>query len=332
MRIAVLYNAVTGDTPDERDVLDQRDAVVRALGELGHEVRELPCALDLERVARSLVDERPELVFNLVEALGGHGRLLHVVPGLLDALGLPYTGCPSEALFVSSHKLLAKGLMRAAGLPTPAFAVPGNLASLVGTGSVIVKSLWDHASIGLSDASIVPASSEADLEAAYGRLAVGFGGEGFVEGYVDGREFNLSVVEGPRGPEVLPVAEMRFVDYPPDKPRIMGYAAKWEESAFEYHHTSRTFDLPAEDAALVRELGALALRTWQVFGLGGYARVDFRVDAAGRPFILEVNANPCLTPGAGFPAAAERAGLGFTPLVARILSGARRGWWPALLH
>jgi D-alanine-D-alanine ligase len=144
----------------------------------------------------------------------------------------------------------------------------------------------------------------------------------FAERFVEGREFNLSVLDGPDGGVVLPAAELIFTDFPEDKPRIVGYAAKWDEDSFEYRNTTRSFDAAPVDAPLLAELALMARRCWDVFALRGWARVDFRVDRAGRPWILEVNANPCLSPDAGFAAAVGRAGLTFAGAVQRILATA----------
>jgi D-alanine-D-alanine ligase len=123
---------------------------------------------------------------------------------------------------------------------------------------------------------------------------------------------------------VLPPAEIDFVDYAPDKPKVVGYRAKWDADSFEYHHTPRRFDFPAEDASLLRQLTAIAKDCWRILGVRGYVRVDFRLDRDGKPWVLEVNANPCLSPDAGFFAAAQRAGLGFEQVIERILADAFR--------
>jgi D-alanine-D-alanine ligase len=102
----------------------------------------------------------------------------------------------------------------------------------------------------------------------------------------------------------------------------VGHRAKWEADSFEFHHTPRRFDFPPGDEELLARLQHLATACWRLFGLRGYARVDFRVDRQGRPWILEVNANPCLSPDAGFIAAADRAGLSFEAMIQRILDQA----------
>jgi D-alanine-D-alanine ligase len=180
-----------------------------------------------------------------------------------------------------------------------------------------VKSAWEHASIGIDDGSVTndPTSASSLLRKRRRR----HGGEWFVEAYVEGREFNLSLLAGLQGVELLPPAEMCFVDYPPGKPRIVNYAAKWDAASFEFHATRRRFDFTPCDAALLGRLEATALACWRLFDLAGYARVDCRVEASGRVQVLEVNINPCLSPDAGFAAAAARAGLDQTAIMGRIL-------------
>ncbi len=195
----------------------------------------------------------------------------------------------------------------------------GTLAS-----AYIIKSVWEEASLGLDDDAVVRPGSFEQLAREVGDRAERLGGEAFAEAFVDGREFNLAVLAGPDGPEVLPPAEIRFVDYPPDRPRIVGYKAKWHEDSHEYRNTPRTFDFPAADATLVETLGRVTRQCWDLFGLTGYARVDFRVDGDGRPWVLEVNANPCLSPDAGFMAAANRHGLDMADVVRRLLAAALR--------
>ncbi|MEQ9121576.1 MAG: hypothetical protein RIM80_03305 [Alphaproteobacteria bacterium] len=197
--------------------------------------------------------------------------------------------------------------MAEAGLPTPAWSADGRGLS----GRVIVKSVAEHASLGI-DAGSVVAADTAPAEIA--RRAEAYGGAFFAEAYVHGREFNLSILDG----AVLPPAEIEFLDFDTEAPRIVGWEAKWAESSAAYANTPRRFGFPGRDAGLLAKLTRLAERAWALFDLDGYARIDFRVDGAGRPWILEVNANPCITPDAGFAAAAEVAGLDYGGLVERI--------------
>lgn len=333
MRIAVLHPAITGiDSPDEQDILVQAKAVSAALVALGHTPSDLTCTLDLNRLKCDLAALKPDLVFNLVESLDGRGCMIHLVPFLLDALQTPYTGCSAEAVLVTSNKMLAKDRLAIAGLPTPAWIgpFPSSLPPLSlplvtnKPGRWIVKSVWEHASIGL-DETVEFVFDGSDIAAAkLKKLSSRFGGACFAERFIEGREFNLSLLSGAGGPEVLFPAEILFEGYPPEALRIVGYRAKWDESSYEFQHTPRRFDFPPQDAGLIGKLRELALRCWQVFGLEGYARVDFRVDEAGYPWILEVNTNPCLSPDAGFAAALQAAGIDYPAAIGRILSDTRR--------
>ena len=143
-----------------------------------------------------------------------------------------------------------------------------------------------------------------------------------MEEFIPGREFNISILCNGRNPLVLPPAEMIFRDFPEGKPHIIGYAAKWDESSFEYENTIRTFDFNAEDELLLKNIEKIATDCWREFGLSGYARVDMRVDRNNQPFVLEINANPCISPDSGFYAACKRAGLSFSAAVKKILEGA----------
>jgi D-alanine-D-alanine ligase len=327
VRVAILHNAVSPhETEADQDVLEQARAVSEALRDLGHEPTSVASTLDLDTLRGQLLQSRPDVVFNLVESLGGSDWLIHVVPGLLDVLRLPYTGSPTEAIFLSTQKLLAKGRLHQAGLPTPAWAAAGwlgpNGAGSAHQGPWIVKTVCEHASFAIDDDSILR-ETPADWNAWLVERQQKLGRPCFAEQFIDGREFNLSVLDSAAGPQVLPPAEIDFGRFPADKPRIVGYRAKWIADSPEYQDTPRRFDFAASDQPLLDRLRELTRACWHLFGLRGYARVDFRVDGRGQPWILEINANPCLSPDAGFAAAAARAGLRFPEAVQRILDTAR---------
>jgi D-alanine-D-alanine ligase len=113
---------------------------------------------------------------------------------------------------------------------------------------------------------------------------------------------------------------MLFLGYPAGKRRIVDYAAKWDAGSFEFRNTVRRFEFDAADHALLARLVDIAMACWRLFGLRGYARVDCRVDAAGLPWVLEVNVNPCLSPDAGFIAAAMQRGLDLVAVIQRIVT------------
>jgi len=328
MRIAVVHNALRNDSAaDEQDVLVQADAVTEALHALGHKPVRLTCDLNLSRVRNELGAIDPGLVFNLVESLDGAGRLIHLFPSLLDTMGLPYSVACAEAMMMTSNKLFAKTMLDGAGLPTPAWTVPSNAWDMgcfrrprENPHRWIIKSVWEHASVGLDDDAIVDAASDRLLETLMAERAPRLGGDCFAEAFIDGREFNLSLLDSPEGPRVLPPAEIVFEGYSSGQARIVDYQAKWDEDSFAYRHTPRRFDFDPVDDELLEQLKTLSRECWNLMGLRGYARVDFRVDGYGRPWILEINANPCLSPDAGFAAAVHRAGLTMTDAVASIVS------------
>lgn len=322
MKVVLCHQQITGQSAaDERDVLDQLQAVSAALRALGHEPFALPCSLDLGAFSQALTRQRPDLVFNLVESLNDRGELISVVPSLLSTLGLRYTGAQADAMFLSSNKRLAKRELQRHELPVardyPSAEVP----------RFIVKSIWEHASRGLDAGSVVPAERVPhELE----ERARRFGGPFLAEEFIDGREFNVAVLDGASlpgnatGAEVLPINELCFEGLADGAPRIVDYKAKWEPESPEYRATVRRVPSEAPSSPLLKELARLSLAAWDAFQLAGYARVDFRVSHAGVPVILEVNANPCLAPDAGFAAALERADIPFVRAVQRIVEAALR--------
>ncbi len=320
MKIAILHEDIAqGAGPDEQDTLAQAAFTAEGLKMLGHEPLRVFVSLDLEKLREELVRLRPAVVFNLVESLAGSGNLIHVVPALLDALKIPYTGAKTEAMFVTSNKLLAKQRLIEVGLPTATWlAGSGDSAGAFEKGQWIIKSVWEHASIGLDEDSVLLVERGEEIADAMALRKQSLGGACFAEKYIDGREFNVSLLAG----DALPPAEILFDAYPAGKIRVVGYRAKWEEESFEYAATRRSFSFSRADKPLLERLVQLSLQCWRVFGLRGYARVDFRVDDVGAPWILEVNANPCLSPDAGFLAAAAQARLSFPDVLRRIIDDA----------
>jgi D-alanine-D-alanine ligase len=373
--VAIVHNAVTDPAlPDEADVLIQVDAVSRSLTSLGYRPVPVPCTLDLAALKQTLETIRPLGVFNLVESLENRGSLIHVVPSLLEALGIPYTGCPAQAVYTTSHKVMAKERLHRAGLPTPAWINPfpadmpwqggmnpgdngpdgtgitetkfteiastgsgyiqkdhtGNRPAGTGpglktdnSGSLwIIKSVWEHGSLGLEAENLVTGTAKTVSRLLKAR-APGLGRACFAEQFISGREFNLSLLAGRSGVQVLPPAEILFPGTPADRPAMVGYRAKWQEDSQEYRNTPRRFDFSPADTPLLEELETLARRCWHLFHLAGYARVDFRVDTQGRPFVLEINTNPCLSPDAGFPAALSQAGISYADGIQQIVKQSR---------
>jgi len=323
----LVHEAIGADArADELDTLVQVEQVSAVLRQLGYHVSTLQTGLDLGAALATVKAQRPDCVFNLVESLGGDGRMVHFIPTLLRIAGVAFTGSDGDAIYLSSQKQLAKNWMRLNGIPTPASITGDGAANAAAVTDIdsrwIVKSLWEHASFGLDDGCVV-----GGLKPAQARIAAceaRYGGEWFAEQFVDGREFNIAMLEQDGQPLVLPIAEIGFSGFPPGKPKIVGYAAKWDEDAPEYLATPRTF--PTLPGSLAKALNGVVRKCWKSFGLSGYVRVDLRVDAGGNPWVLEVNANPCLSRDAGFAAAAQQAGIDYESLIQLVVeAGLRTG-------
>ncbi len=309
-KIVILHNPVSDSVnEDETDVLHQAELIENAL--IGSEYETVSLAFDtnLPVMIEIIVKHQPFVVFNLVETVMNQGKLNFMSPALLETLKIPFTGSGSNAIFLTTDKVLTKQFLRFYHLPTPEWFQ--NISGLNAEKPYILKPLSEDGSVGIED----------DL-VKYGKDFATLPENHFIEGYIHGREFNISVLGGKNGPEVLAPAEMEFVNYPESKPRILGYKAKWKESSFEYKNTNRSFDMQEKDSALLQLLKQMTEQCWKIFGLKGYARVDFRVDSENRPFIIEINANPCISPDSGFIAACHQAGLSDKEVVYRIIEDA----------
>ena len=323
MKVLVLHSEVPPDAPPEdRDTLIAAEAIGQALTSRGHAAMLAPFThpYDDAPLRKLIAAEAPDVVFNMVEGIGGQGRLAYLAPRQLDLIGVPYTGTGAEALILTCDKPATKRLLREHGLPTPDWSEPPAWDGLH-AGRWIVKSADEDASLGLDDGCVVEAAKVAARADACARR---FGGGWFAEAFVDGREFNVAMIEENGSPRVLPMAEMTFERWPADRPRIVGYVAKWHDESFESRQTIRHFGVEKREPGLARDLKSFSERAWTLFACRGTARIDFRIDGGGAPLILEVNPNPGIAPDAGLVAAAAKAGLSYADLAERIVREALR--------
>jgi D-alanine-D-alanine ligase len=318
MKILVLHSDIPANAPPEdQDTLIAAEAVRDALDQRGYALAK--AAFRAETLPALLEQEAPDLVFNLVEGVEGKGILAGVAPRLLKELGMRFTGVGAEAMDESCDKPKTKKRLRDAGLATPDWSCPPGWEGLDGR-SYIVKAALEDGSIGLDDGCIV--SGAEAVRARAEDCARRFGGSWFAEEYVEGREFNISLLGSAKNLTILPMAEMTFADWPRDKPRIVGYGAKWDEDSAGYLHTVRRFGVEQDEPQLAAALKEACAEVWKLFGLTGFVRVDFRVTDKGTPLILEINPNPCISPDAGFAAAAEQAGMTYDDLIEAIVRAA----------
>ena len=322
MRVAVVHNEIKRgeQDPDTVDVLVQARHVNATLAEAGHVAELFSLCDNPADVIRELRAFGAERIFNLVESVRGKAAAHPRAAAIWEAAGIPHTGSSSAALMLTTDKPLSKGLLEASGIPTPSWTVWDREVEALDLpeGPWIIKPACEDASVGIDEDSV--ARDRVSLEAKLRALGRRFPDqEILVEHYVEGREFNVSLLASGGGPLVLPPAEIVFDSYPEGKERVVGYRAKWDETSFEYDHTVRRFDFPSEDGPLLERVRETGLRCWELFKLSGYARVDSRVDEELRVQVVEVNANPCLSPGGGFTAAVLGAGISPARMVEMIL-------------
>jgi D-alanine-D-alanine ligase len=317
MKVLVLHSEVAPNpVPEEDDTRVATEAVAGALRRKGFETLTAP--FRQSELGDLLAHTAPDVVFNLVEGVDGLGALAPQAPRLLQELGLRFTGVGADAMALTGDKPGTKALLRTAGLQTPDWCVGPDWAGL-GQGRYIVKSVLEDCSLGLDDGCVV---AGCDVPARAALCATRLGGDWFAEQYVEGREFNIALLEEDGGPLIFPMAEMRFVCWPDGKPRIVGYDAKWEEGSSGWEGTVRAFGVERNEPVLATALRGACEQVWHLFGLRGFARVDFRVDQSGTPLILEINANPCITPDAGFAAAAAEAGMFYDDVIEALVRAA----------
>lgn len=319
-RVLILYSEVFEDSKkDELDVLEQVDVVKNALRKKGYEVLQLSVSLKLDELLKKIGEIKPDVIFNLVETIQKTGEILYIVPAMLQHLNIPYTGALVEGLFITTSKLLTKKMLRWNNIPTADWIEMDHLHMIDPEKRYILKPIWEDGSLGIEEENVFYGN---DINYIKG-LSKYSSRKYFIEEYIDGREFNISVWEGKaEKPDVLPHAEMKFINYPEGKPKVMGFTGKWTEDAFEYVNTVRTFRTKKADRELHMKLDRIVEDCWKIFMLKGYARVDMRVDTSGNIFVLEVNANPCITEDSGFYAAALKAGYTFPDVIHHVVQKA----------
>jgi D-alanine-D-alanine ligase len=317
-------NLLAAGEPDDaigvEGVVDQVEAVERACVELGWEPRRVGVGRDLAAAVDQLQHRRPDVVFFMVESIGGDARLEAAVAGVLEWLGLPYTGSPPLATAVALHKPAARAVLADAGVDVPRGVVLDDGGEPLDGLSfpVIVKPSREDGSHGIRSESVAADEEAARSRAAY--VIERYAQPALVEEFVDGREFNVSLLGPASDPRVLPFQE---IDYklPRHLPRLVTFEAKWKPASVEYGGTWPTnVDGPPE---VVDAVASTARAAYSAVGLRDYGRVDIRLDGEGRPLVIDVNAQPDLTPGEfGLAANALRAGLGYNELVGFIVGEA----------
>ena len=313
LSVVVIYNTVEpgGDTVVQGvdGAMEAHDAIIA----LGHRASLLRVDEGVRPFVEALERLQPDVVFNLCEAFGEVSAGEFGVAALLDLLRIPYTGSGALALAIALNKPLAKALFVARGILTPGFTVCESMPAEMPTLKFpwMLKLAGEDASLGITTDNVVfdNASAIRRLQ----QLFDEFRAPVLVEEFVDGREFTVPLLDG----RPLLVEEIEF----DVEPRIVSFRGKWDEGSAEYAGTRPVF-APQIDDGPRREMLRLAVDVAEVIGLVDYARVDFRMDGAGRLFVLEGNPNPDITPGSGYRRALDAVGISYAQFIATLLDKA----------
>jgi len=302
--------------------------VTSTLKALGHEVHPLGIGGDLGVIRKAIDESRPHIVLNLLEHFHGVPVFDQNVVSYLELLRIPYTGCNPRGLMLARDKGLSKKLLAYHRIPVPEFAVypigrrkirrPKRLQF-----PLIVKSLTREASTGISQASVV--EDDEKLAERVRFMHETFGTDCIVERYVEGRELYVGVIGNERL-QVLPVWELLFTKMPDQLWHIATDRVKWSRGYQEKRgiKTDAAKNLPEGAAEHIQHL---CRRIYRTLDLSGYARIDLRLDAQGKAYVLEANPNPQLAYGEDFAESAERDGIPYRELIQRIVNLGLR-WRP----
>jgi D-alanine-D-alanine ligase len=300
--------------------------VLTSLRELGHNVLPLGAGEDLGVVRKAIEEYRPDIVFNLLEDFHNVAVFDQNIVSYLELLRIPYTGCNPRGLLLARDKALSKQLLAFHRVPAPEFMLcrrgrkprrPKRLQF-----PLIVKSLTQEASAGISQASVVDSDEKLAERVAFIHKTLGT--DAITERYIDGRELYVGVVGNERL-QVFTIWELFFTKMPDEAWRIATDRVKWNRS-YQKRRGIKTgpAELPDDLAARIRHLSK---RVYRTLGLSGYARIDFRLSEDGKVYVLEANPNPQLAYGEDFAESAEHAGVSYNALLQRIVNLGRL-WRP----
>ncbi|MCX6814978.1 MAG: ATP-grasp domain-containing protein [Candidatus Aenigmarchaeota archaeon] len=312
MRVGIIYDKGGKKCRTEHDVLaiegikNDVNSLRKSIRSLGHEPVIIPLELNgsdqkysigrfFSRVKNSGVD----MVFNVCEDINGNSQNEINIPAILNLLNIPYTGSDIFGLIMTNDKQKTKHILVREGIPTPRYRIyhSSQKISYPLKFPAIVKPNNEDGSFGIDSGAVV--NSKEDLEKRVAFVLDKFKQPALVEEYLEGREFHVSLFGNYPEIEILPISEIVFENFPEGKPKITDYNAKWLEDSEEYKNTP--VKCPAEiEKNLEEKIKRTAIKCAEIFRFRDYARVDFRLDSNGRPHVLEVNANPDISPKAGF--------------------------------
>jgi D-alanine-D-alanine ligase len=330
-RILVLYNVDYDAKDAAADVVSveaSARAIAAALTEEGVHAELLGLrGRDVFGVLERVRAGKPDLVFNLCESMAGDPRNEPTFAGLLDLFEIPYTGNDLLGLASCLHKQRTKDILIARGIPTPPYCFLAEPTALDDPALDALDYPWfvklahEDASVGITEENLV--ATPAALRTRARELMIEYQQPVLAERYVDGRELNVTLIGNGAELQLLPFHEIDFAAMPAGRPKIVSYAAKWDEDHVDYAGT-KPVPLQGASPELVASVERVARGAWGALGLRDYGRIDLRVDASDTAWVIDVNPNPDISPDAGAARAARVAGMSYPQLIARLAEIAYR--------
>jgi D-alanine-D-alanine ligase len=303
---------------EELTPIEEYELMAEKLSQNGFEAYPLNISDDLRILVKDVKKNNPDVIFNFMELYEENARLEMNIVGILELLGIPYTGAPPMALSNCQSKVLAKRILNSYGIRTARYTLIKMQSKHYNHDlkyPLIVKPAYEDASVGIENKSIVEDAKSLRERVNY-TLSF-FQQPALVEEYIEGRELNVAVL-GDNDPSALPISEIDFSQMPDHLYNIVSYQAKWDPNHEAYHKT-----IPSCPAKLPKRIEKkakqIAVDVFKIMGCRDYARIDMRLSADNKLYVLEVNPNPDLTESAGFMRSAEAAGYSYIQTLKKII-------------
>ncbi|MGH7832518.1 MAG: D-alanine--D-alanine ligase family protein [Candidatus Binatia bacterium] len=294
--------------------------VLSALSNLGHEMKALGVADDLGTIRQTIQEWQPHIAFNLLEVFHNVGVFDQNVVSYLELLRMPYTGCNPRGLMLARDKAMSKKLLAYHRIPVPDFAEFPIGRRIIRPKRMnfplIVKSLTQEASIGISQASVV--EDDQKLRERVEFIHQSIGTDAIVESYIEGRELYVGIL-GNQRLQVLPVWELLFTNMPDEARPIATERVKWSPK-YQEKRGIKSDEAKELGDGVPEKIRHICKRVYRILELSGYARIDLRLDANGRVYVLEANPNPQLAHDEDLAESAARSGVSYNALLQRILN------------
>jgi D-alanine-D-alanine ligase len=303
-------------TEDAQDTMVQVSSINDALISSGYQTNIIYFDQNLKLLSNEIKKFSPDIIFNLVEDEND----IYYPPIVSENLDIKYTGADAGLILLTHNKIKLKKFLN--NFKNSFFEIPSHIHLKENNlrtecRKVIIKPVAKHGSFGIDSESVCENFEHDDIVKILKKKQVDEGIEFFAEEYIEGREFNIGILNN----EILPFAEIIFKDFAENKPKIIDYKAKWISDSFEFNSTPREFNF-LDDNDLTKRLKAASLELIRLLNINRFIRFDFRVVNNGMPYIVDINTNPCLSYDGGFFAACKEKGLSYSDMIEMILKEA----------